>query len=310
MNDRYRPQSGLSRTSTKSNVTYHKYLRRYKKLKHELASDQQGGVFDNIRKKPGPGHFVQYESKMLPPYYNFPIPNREQNFDPSGSPTSLPVKEFRIAHQPYLSDPKTRDHIISILESISRNAYIVCVGYCTCTNSKSCKTPGTKFNKFTDFQIGISGKMKEGEIPAQAVLREVCEETNLRVYSRNIQNMTKFNLEDHTWHIGSVQLDKIEYCNQTKFPKIKDSENEHILILPYIQVTGQMANKGPQYNAIQSDDEKNICQVMFLQRDQVLDYVSKYDLCYMQPDYDSCTQNRCWWDNRSRKCLKSKPRQA
>lgn len=121
--------------------------------------------------------------------------------------------------------------------------------------------------------------------------------------------MTNFNLNNHFWHIGSVELDRIEYCGQTQFLETKDFENKHILVLPYVQVKGQMANTGPQYIAPRSEDEKAICQVMFLQRDQVLDYVSKYDLCYMQPDYASCRQNSCWWDNRGRRCTKFRPRQ-
>jgi hypothetical protein len=254
------------------NNEYIKYKKRYMQLK---VRHMAGGFFNTIDKINA--QYPYYKATLAAPYFSYNMPNKSYNFKADGSLSTLDSSHTaHIAESEYFKIGALRSSLISIIKKLPINSYILCVGYCKCDTDPSCKQGGL-FSEFMDFQIGISGKAKMGELQLNAAIREVCEESNLLVTPNDLKHVKVLNIGARQWFLGAANVSNMTQCKFVQpEQENKDNYSQRIIVIPYMQV--QPPNIYPNiYNPVRSIEEKNICQILFLGREEVLSFLKKIE---------------------------------
>src|SRR5690606_17774527 len=77
--------------------------------------------------------------------------------------------------------------------------------------------------------------------------------------------------------VAMVNIPDITYCDYRNFKHAaQDIQSQRVWIIPYVTISEGNIN-GLEYEAFRSKIEKDICQVMFLRKHEVLLYLEKLD---------------------------------
>lgn len=262
---------------------YHRSYLKYKKQYLDLKRNQSGGTVFSVQKlNTNQGVYDPYQVTLSPSYYSFNVPGRSENFVDTGIPAAQDPVILRIANNPYMRDTDLRNYIRYLVNRLPPNSYIVCIGYCNCDPTDTKCERNTNFRSFSDFQIGISGKAKQRErYPYDTFIREICEEANLQVTSRDLTDIREFRVRADRYNIGVARLMNITRCQAPTPEQLqnlgRDVREEKIVVLPYIEIRDGENLDGLRYIPQRSDVEKNICQILFLRKDEVISYIDRLD---------------------------------
>lgn len=283
---------------------YQRSYLKYKKKYLDLKRNQSGGTVSSVQQiNTGQGVYNPYQVTLSPSYYSFDVPGRSKNFVDTGIPAVQDQVILRIANNLYLRDTDLRNYIRYLVNRLPPNSYIVCVGYCNCDSTDTKCERNTNFRSFSDFQIGISGKAKAKErYPEDTFIREICEETNLQVTSRDLKDIREFRVRADRYNIGVARLMNITRCQAPTPEQLqnlgRDVREDKIIALPYIEVREGENLDGLRYIPLRSEVEKNICQILFLRKDEVTSYIDRLEQIIRSEDVAHKQETRFRGDQR------------